>query len=128
MIKNQRFKYYKELLSKTRYDVFESVKGQYLFTEFDEAHNEYLSIVPFSTEEELKFLIASGVANDISCCIESSLEDASIQLKEIGKDAICEIDDYKTFFPRLFEIFNDIYGAILRCDNLLESTFQFFHD
>lgn len=61
---------YKEILSKTNFDVFESFRGNYLFVEYDAISQEITTIVPFGTEEELKFLIASGIADNFNCFIE----------------------------------------------------------
>lgn len=44
---------YGEILSKIKFDVFESFRGSYLFVEYDASSKYIKTIIPFSAEKEL---------------------------------------------------------------------------
>lgn len=119
---------YKEMLSKTNFDVFESLRGNYLFVEYDAISQEITTIVPFSTEEELKFLIASGIADNFNCFIELGIWEDELMKKNIEPSAVCDIDRFKSYIPKLMDNISGLKVAVDYANTLLKSLFPFLEE
>lgn len=120
----QALEKYKDIINKSKYDVFQSTKGFYLFAEYDEKHQEFLSITPFTTAEELKYLLICGVADNISCSIETTIEDATLNYKEVDLSVVSTVDDYKTMIPTLINSINGFKRAVQNCTDILNLLFS----
>lgn len=116
---------YKEMLGKTNFDIFESFRGRYLFVEYDAVSQEITTIVPFNTEEELKFLIASGIADNFNCFIELGVWESELMAKKIEPSTICDIGEYQSYIPKLMDNISGLKVAVDYADALLRSLFPF---
>lgn len=119
---------YKEMLSKTNFDVFESFRGSYLFVEYDAASQEITTIVPFTTEEELKFLIASGIADNFNCFIELGVWESELMAKKIEPSTVCNIDRFRSYIPKLMDNISGLKVAVDYANTLLKSLFPFLEE
>lgn len=119
---------YKEMLGKTNFDIFESFRGRYLFVEYDAVSQEITTIVPFNTEEELKFLIASGIADNFNCFIELGVWESELMKQKVEPSTVCDVEAYRSYIPKLMDNISGLKIAVDYANDLLKSLFPFLEE
>jgi hypothetical protein len=115
---------YKDILDKSNYDVAKTAKNRWIFYELHLEHEICNAMVIFHTAEELKFLIVSNIADDLSCAVEITISDSPMLLSSIEITALNSLDDYKNMLPQLERNISVLQQTVDECLYVLKTVFH----